>query len=278
MPRAKSRVTMSLATAFVAVVAPLAVGVAGTGGLTGTASAAPSYLVGASTPAASLGPLPVQRVFRNSIGRPISSKAIVSFRQWDEGAVRQFVRGSARGTVISFMHEPEQEVASHKISAATWAARNTALTQIIKQEGRVGQVVPATILMAWTLDKGSGRAQMLNQLLSPGLLSALRSTGGVLCWDAYSGQKNGRTPEAMYGPEARFAASVHLPWGITETGAVDPDARRWQETFNYLDRMPNPPRYFLAWNPVHLNGGRYAIQNQPAVAAVWRAEMRQHGH
>ncbi len=244
---------------------------------TGAAAAARShYVVGASIDDPALGPLPIQRVFRDRIGTAPTRKDVLSFRTWDDAAVHSFVRNAPAGTVLVWMHEPEDEIEHGKYSAAAYADRVIALTEVIKQEGRVGQVHPASILMRWTLSPHSGRAGMLSAMLSPQVLAALRSTDGVLAWDSYGGAKGGRAPEDMYGVPAAWSAAHGMPWAITETGVNHSDAAFWQHAFHYLDTMANPPRYFLAWNPTNHNGGVFAIQKQPAVAAVWRAQIRLH--
>lgn len=258
--------------------------------LTGTATAASAaapaageaatgrahYVVGASIADPALGPLPIQRVFRDRIGSAPDRKDVLSFRTWDDAAVHSFVRNAPSGTVLVWMHEPEDEIKSGKYSAAAYANRVIALTDVIRQEGRIGQVHPASILMRWTLDKHSGRAGMLDAMLSPQVLSALRSTGGLLAWDSYGGPNGGRSPQDMYGVPAAWSAAHGLPWAITETGSKQSSPEFWRNAFRYLDTMGNPPRYFLAWNPTDKNGGVFAIQRQPAVAAVWRDQMRLH--
>jgi len=235
-----------------------------------------SFMIGASVPAGELGPLPVQRLFRKAIGSAPSFVAVVSFTQWDDAAVHAFVRSAVPGTAVAFLHEPEQEIAHGTLSASSWADKALALTQIIQQEGRVGQVHPTTVLMRWTLAPESHRQGMLAMLLTPAVLAAFRATDGVLGWDAYAGPRNNRTPQDMYGVAAAWSASVGLPWAILETGTRLNDPVRWRDTFAYLGSLPVPPRYFLAWNPPDLNGGVYAIQNQPAVAAIWRSQMAVH--
>lgn len=241
-----------------------------------TAAGRAHYVVGASVESPALGPLPIQRVFRQKIGAAPDRKDVLSFRTWDDAAVHSFVKHAPNGTVLVWMHEPEDEIKAGKYSAAAYADRVVALTNVIKAEGRVGQVHPATILMRWTLSPHSGRADMLATMLSPRVLTALRSTGGLLAWDSYGGPKGGRTPDDMYGVPAAWSAAHGLPWAITETGARGSTAAFWQSAFHYLDTMPNPPRYFLAWNPTDHNGGQFAIQRQPAVAAVWRTQIALH--
>ncbi len=235
-----------------------------------------SFMVGASVPAGDLGALPVQRLFRSSIGSAPSFVSVVSFTQWDDAAVHAFVRNAVAGTAIAYLHEPEQEIARGKMSTSTWSDKAIALAQIVQQEGRVGQVHPTTVLMRWTLAPESHRQGMLASLLTPAVLAAFRASDGVLGWDAYAGPRNNRTPQDMYGVAASWSAAAGLPWAILETGTRLNDPARWRDTFAYLESMPVPPRYFLAWNPPDLNGGCYAIQNQPEVAAIWRAEMAAH--
>lgn len=273
--RRATRLT-ALATLVASLTGTAAVAHAATPEDSSAAAARSRYVVGASVDSPALGTLPIQRVFRDRIGTAPDRKDVLSFRTWDDAAVHSFVRHAPAGTVLVWMHEPEDEIKAGKYSAAAFAGRVLALTEVIRQEGRVGQVHPATVLMRWTLSQQSGRADMLSTMLSPQVLTALRNTGGLLAWDSYGGPKGGRTPEDMYGVPAAWSAAHGMPWAITETGSNHSDATFWRNAFHYLDTMGNPPRYFLAWNPTDRNGGVFAIQRQPAVAAVWRDQIRLH--
>lgn len=284
MPRTKtvlSALALS-ACALLATATPSSAAVSGAGATTAAPAAAArsagggSFMVGASIPAGDLGPLPVQRLFRSDVGSAPSFVSVVSFTRWDDAAVRAFVRDAVPGTALAYLHEPEQEVAHGNVRPSDWADRAVALAQIVQQEGRVGEVHPATVLMRWTLAPESHRQGMLASLLTPAVLNAFRAADGVLGFDAYAGPRNNRTPQDMYGVAASWAAAAGLPWAILETGTRLNDPARWRDTFSYLESMPVPPRYFLAWNPPDLNGGVYAIQNQPEVASIWRSEMAAH--
>lgn len=264
------------AAALVAGAAPSSAATVSAPAAAARSASAGSYMVGASVPADDLGPLPVQRLFRSDIGAAPSFVSVVSFTRWDDAAVHAFVRDAVPGTAIAFLHEPEQEIAHGKMSTGEWSDRAVQLAQIVQEEGRVGQVHPTTVLMRWTLAPESHRQAMLASLVTPAVVAAFRAADGVLGFDAYAGPRNNRTPQDMYGVAAAWAADLGLPWAILETGTRLDDPARWRDTFAYLDAMPVPPRYFLAWNPADRNRGVYAIQNQPEVAAIWRAAMAAH--
>lgn len=235
------------------------------------AAASPGIIYGASVPAPQLGPLPIRRTFYDAPPRSIPGPEVVSFGRWDEAAVRHLVRVAPRGTVLVGKHEPEQEVERGTLSAQVWRAHTIALTRIVREEHRVGTVDVAAVVMRYTLDAPRDRTRAV--LLTPDVLAALRSVGGFVGFDSYAGKHANRTADELYGVPARWSAAHRIGWGITETGANRVQPQRWADAFRYLDRMGNPPRYFLAWNPDR-RGEAWDVQNDPRSAALWRSQLR----
>ena len=205
-----------------------------------------------------------------------AARLSLTFLVWDEPAVRLAVSILATGSSIGYWHEPENDPT--RITPRVLAYRAVRLAQIAAEQGRVGQVRPAVVLMRWSVAPASQRDAMMARLMPPKGITAPRvASAGFIGWDSYAA--GARTPDDMSGVPARWSAARSLPWAITETGIAqtpqsDPQVFQatWQAAFAFVTgtAVPPPPPQFLAWNQPSTDGGKWAVQEFPKSAAVWR--------
>lgn len=199
----------------------------------------------------------------------------VSWKKWDDTQVRTFIDSlpKDRLTIVTYFHEPEDNVEDGSLKIEDWRARTIKLCQIIKDAGRVGQVRPAVILMAWSANPVSKRH--VSDFATPEVTQALVDAKGIWGWDDYLNGSNDF--KADFTNLARISASYGLPWGVFETGVdlkPSPDMKAlaafWPRVFAYLGSgQVTPPVAFLYWNANTANHS-YAIDVYPALMDAWK--------
>lgn len=278
----------ALATALTAASIPLVlVGTAAASPASSTAAARTSIQFGASHPDSRIGPMVIRRTYGVTPSAKVPSQPeIKTFANWSASGFDAFIRNAPAGTQVGFLHEPENNIESGKLSAATWASHQVDIANMIVADHRVGQVFLTSVLMRWTLQPQSHRTTMLAQLMTPAVIAAMKKTNGVMNWDSFGpgahapvGKTPARTPDDMYGVAARWSNSHGMRWGIAETGqrqnaSSNPTlwANWWQGALSYIESsaVPTPPVNFVAWNPTDKENAEYAIQIYPQDAAVWK--------
>jgi hypothetical protein len=117
-----------------------------------------------------------------------------------------------------YWHEPEDNIAKGDITLADWRARTIEHAAAMRTVG----VVPTVILMAYTLNAGSGR----------NVMDYGNTKADVLAWDYYMNPAKGKDdPEGMVdrmlfaarsmGAKATGVAETGVPNTVAEATAVD---------------------------------------------------------
>ncbi len=149
---------------------------------------------------------------------------VISWKETNPEAIRTFLAGIPDGLTIytSFNHEPENDHGNPGSETyRAWSQeyqRQWALqSPLMRAEG----FIPTNILMAWTLQKQSGRT--VAEWTPPA------GTVDVFAFDAYYGQ--GKDPAALAQRMAEAAADAGVVrTGLAETGAPSSDVGRLANT------------------------------------------------
>jgi hypothetical protein len=149
---------------------------------------------------------------------------VISWKETDLSAIRTFLAGIPDGLPIytSFNHEPENDHGSPGSDAyRAWSAEYRRQWSLQSPLMRAEGFVPTNILMAWTLQRGSGRD--VAEWTPP------RGTVDVFAFDAYYGQ--GKDPSSLAARMAQAARDAGVPrTGLAETGAPVDDSARLANT------------------------------------------------
>lgn len=269
----------------------------------GVASAAPRTLVGvslASTPGetavqtvarnrAQFGSLPAVRIFDDlppttwgaspllaALGT--GSTVVYSVKGGDmasvatgslDASMSAFLRSKPADVTVyvALHHEPEDDVARGTFTAAQFVAATAHLAPVVRAAGGI----PTTILMAYTLQAGSGRNW--HDYYTPAV--------DVLAWDAYNTSANAkvpayRVPDTMVSPVVAVAQETGKPFGWAELGSpcISGDADctgRGAWLTQVGGAMTSAGASFLTyWNRSALSGASdYALRDAPSISA-WR--------
>jgi cell division septation protein DedD len=161
-----------------------------------------------------------------------NSSVVVSFKALptdilsgaDDAVLSQFFDTAPTNYPIyySYYHEPEDNIAAAQFSLADYKAAWAHVVALSKAAHNP-QLHSTLILMAWDLDKASGR-NWKDYLPAGGIISTLG-------WDAYpAGAVADRNPQlsppaAFMGPAIAASKSVGLPYGFAEFGVPDISGR-----------------------------------------------------
>ena len=170
----------------------------------------------------------------------------------------------------SYWHEPEDDIARGSFTASAYRSAWAHLATLAAQAHK-SNLHATLILMNWTLNPASGRT-FADYYPGAGVIQALG-------WDAYNeGASKGvyDTPAQIFAPAIALSTSLHLPFGIAETGSLlvsgDSGAGRaaWLgQVGSYLRQQgASWVTYFDA--PV---GGKFMLDDAPSQRA-WGALVR----
>lgn len=147
----------------------------------------------------------------------------ISFKEDDPALVDKFLAAKpatvTQRVVVTYFHEPEDNIKTDSAKAAyraTWQK----MGPIIRKHG----MIPALILMKYTLNKGSGRNW--RDYYPEGAVD-------LLGWDSYrKGDANDYDLSSQIDPIVAVSQQTGLPWGIGETGSTSvrysaADTARW---------------------------------------------------
>lgn len=215
------------------------------------------------------------------------ARLALSFKGWDENQVKALIAAcpTDRVTYLTYFHEPEDNIDAARLSLAVWQARQVRLCELIQAAGRVGQVIPTVILMAWTSDPRS--THKVADYASSEVVTALKQTKGVWGWDSYLTDLTGSNVttifdyKTIYARLAKVSADLGLPWAVFETGIItdgragDPAAigQAWRDVFTFLGSGAVPaPVCFLYWNQGGAGpaGLTFVVDDKPAILGAWK--------
>lgn len=187
---------------------------------------------------------------------------VISWKETDLSAIRTFLAGIPNGLTIytSFNHEPENDhgspgSAAYRAWSAEYRRQWTLQSPLMRAEG----FVPTNILMAWTLQRGSGRS--VAEWTPP------RGTVDVFAFDAYYGQ--GKDPSNLAARMAQAARDAGVPrTGLAETGAPVGDSSRLANTAEMRRALIAEGNFAwgIYWNSAE-NG--YDSRMDAAMADAW---------
>ncbi len=187
---------------------------------------------------------------------------VVSWKETDLAAIRTFLAGIPDGLTVytTFNHEPENDHGSpgsevYRAWSEEYRRQWSLQSPLMRAEG----FVPTSILMAWTLQRASGR-DLADWTPAPG-------TVDVFAFDAYYGQ--GKDPSALAARMAEAARDAGVVrTGLAETGAPTSDAARLANTVEMRRALlaQGTFEWGIYWNSAD---GGYDSRMDQATADAW---------
>jgi hypothetical protein len=133
----------------------------------------------------------------------------------DDAALASWFRTAPRAidTYWSYQHEPEDDIAAHRFTAAQYRAAWQRIAGLAVQAHNP-RLHATLILMGFTLTPASGR-HWQDYYPGPAVIE-------VLAWDTYNHADRGlyHTPADLYGPAVAVSRSVGKRFAIAETGSA----------------------------------------------------------